>query len=163
MPSLSTAVCSRKYKLWCPAVFPPLLLYKRPRLPGSFPQIMGEKAIFAGLPMPLPHSSPVLKVGIWMDQTMQLGKTGKGFLIKQKRASLFECDWCGTGLERKRCRVTISLTHWPVVHAMGCALLFDCEYWLKTLVLEPLKSLVKLSLIWARPRLDPLWLCKGQR
>lgn len=100
---------------------------------------------------------------LWRDQTMQLGKTGIDFLIKQKRAALLGCNWCGTGLERKWCSVTISLTHWSVVRAIGCAFLFDYEYWLKTLVLKPLKSLVKLSLIWARPRLDPLWLFKGQR
>lgn len=47
LPSLSTAVSSRKYKLWCPAEFPPLLSYQRPRLSGPLPQTMGEKAVFA--------------------------------------------------------------------------------------------------------------------
>lgn len=38
---------------------------------------------------------------LWKDQTLQFGKTGKDFLIKQKRAALLACEWCCTGLERK--------------------------------------------------------------
>jgi len=38
---------------------------------------------------------------LWKDQTTQFRKTWKHFLIKQKRAALLACVWCGIGLERK--------------------------------------------------------------
>lgn len=101
---------------------------------------------------------------LWKDHSMQFGKTGrKHFLIKQKNpAALLARKWCGTGLERKLSAIILTLS---AACAIGSALLFAYEYWLRTLVLflKPLKPLVKLSLIWAGPRLDSLWLFRGHR